>query len=107
MSGDGAFFSVEYDQVGRVAGRLSEVTDALADAKAGAADLQAVSGSNAGFTTVDAALRCAQAWLDEVDRLTGRVETARTRVTDSVTTYRDTDDTAQGWFRTFETGLEG
>jgi len=106
MSGDSAF-TIEYDQVGRVAGQLTEVTDALADAKANAADLQAVSGSNPGFTTVDAALACAQGWLDEVDRLSGRVDAARTHVTESVTTYQDTDTAAEGWFRTLDSGMEG
>ncbi len=107
MSTDGGFFTIEYEQVGRVAGQLTEITDALADAKANAAELQAVSGSNPGFTTVDAALACAQGWLDEVDRLSGRVEAARTHVTASVTTYQDTDGAAQGWFGTLDVGLGG
>lgn len=105
MSGDGAFISVEYDQVGRVAGQLTEITDALTGAKSGAADLQAVSGSNPGFTAVAAALACAQAWLDEVDRLGSSVDAARTHVTDSLTTYQGTDDAAQGWFGTLDSGL--
>lgn len=105
MSGSGAFVSIEYDQVGRVTGQLTEITDALVGAKSAAADLQAVSGSNPGFTTVTAALSCAQAWLDEVDRLAGGVAAARTHVTDSVTTYRSTDDAADGWFRTLGQGM--
>lgn len=104
MSGPGAFISIDYDQVARVAGQLVGIADELAAARAGAADLRAVSGSNPGFTTVGAALACAQAWLDEVDRLAGAVTAASTQVGDSLTTYRDTDTAAQGWFATLDAG---
>jgi hypothetical protein len=107
MSGDGAYFSVELDQVAQVAGRLTEITDALDAAVKAATDLQAVAGTNPGFASVDAALACATAWLDEVGRLTGRVATAQGNVTDSLTAYQDSDQAAHDWFRTLDTAIGG
>lgn len=92
------FFSVEFEQVEHLAGRLTEVVDALGAAVDAAGDLTAVSGANPGFAAVDAAIACATAWLDEVTRLTGRVTTAQTNVGESVATYRGVEDTTQAWF---------
>lgn len=90
-------FSVEYDDVTLVAGQLTAVSDALAAAVRAAGDLQAV--ASPGFTSVDAALACAQAWLDEVERLAAVVDQARAQISDSVSTYQDTDGAAHGSFR--------
>jgi hypothetical protein len=96
MSGDGAHFSVDYDQVARVAGRLTEVADALVAAVGAAGDLHAV--ASPGFTSVDAALGSAQAWIAEVRRLAGRVAAARADLHGSVAAYRDSDASADGSF---------
>jgi len=98
-------FSVEYDEVTRVAGQLAEITDALAAATGAAADVHAV--ASPGFTSVDAALECARAWLAEVERLGGRVDQARTGLAASLTEYRDTDQAGQHALQSIDAGLGG
>ena len=105
MAGDGAYFAVEYDHVSRVARRLTEVSDALSAAVTAATDLHAV--ASPGFISVAAALGCARAWLVEVERLTATVDQARARLSDSVSTYRESDVASHGEFRALDAGIGG
>lgn len=99
MSGSGSgYFDVGLDELARVAGRLGEVTEALGAAVDASGELRAVAGTNAGFTTVGAALDVASAWVDEVRRLGGQVDAARTGIGDSVSAYARTDGDARGRF---------
>jgi hypothetical protein len=104
MPGDGAYFSVEYDQVARVAGQLAEVTDTLVAALGAAGELQAV--DSPGFSSVPAALGCAQAWLDEVRRLAAKVDAARGNLDASMAAYRDTDASAGGSFSAIDVAID-
>lgn len=97
MSDGGSFF-VEFERVGAAAGRLTEVSAALARAAQQAGEVRAVASTNPGFTSVDAALECATAWLDEVAALAGRVDTAGGNLADSVTTYQETDRATRAVF---------
>ena len=105
MSGDGAYFSAEYDHVVRVAGQLTEVSDALDTAVCGAGGLRAV--ASPGFTSVGAALDCAEACLAQVRWLAGRVDTASANLAGAVSTYQATDAGAAGSLHTVDAGMAG
>jgi Excreted virulence factor EspC, type VII ESX diderm len=95
MSGS---FVVESSELGTVATRLGEVTEALDAAARAAGDLNAVAGTNSGFTSTAAALGCATAWLDEVRRLGENVEQARSAISESASAYERTDEGARASF---------